>query len=70
LKKAIKPIYIRERTKMSEKKLFSDKRWHDIPNGKTVGHIEFTEEEKEKNRKESLEILKKMGVNIDELKEF
>lgn len=55
---------------MSEKKLFSDKRWHDIPKGKTVGHIEFTEEEKEKNRKESLEILKKMGVNIDELKEF
>ena len=55
---------------MSEKKLFSAKRWHDIRNGKTVGHIEFTEEEKEKNRKESLEILKKMGVNIDELKEF
>jgi hypothetical protein len=55
---------------MSEKKLFSDKRWHDIPNGKTVGHIEFTEEEKEKNRKESLEILKKMGVNIEELKEL
>ena len=52
---------------MSDKKLYTDKRWNDIPKGKTVGHIEFTEEEKEKNRKESLEILKKMGVNIDEL---
>ena len=54
---------------LSDKKLYTDKRWNDIPKGKTVGHIEFTEEEKEKNRKESLGILKKMGVNIDELKE-
>ena len=33
---------------MSEEKLYSAPRWNDIPQGKTVGHIPLTEEEKKK----------------------
>lgn len=31
---------------MSEEKLYSAPRWNDIPQGKTVGHIELTDEDK------------------------
>ncbi len=36
---------------MSEKKLFTDRRWTDIPKATVIGHSEVTEEEKETVRK-------------------
>ena len=33
---------------MSEEKLYSAPRWNDIPQGKTVGNIPLTEDEKKK----------------------
>ena len=33
---------------MSEEKLYSAPRWNDIPQGKTVGHIELTDEDKKR----------------------
>lgn len=52
---------------MSEKKLFSDKRWHDIPKAETVGHIVFTDEEKKKNEELTKKMLRDIGVEIQKL---
>jgi hypothetical protein len=47
---------------MSKEKLFSHPRWEDIPEGKTIGKVEFSEKEKEKNKKKLQDHLKKIGV--------
>lgn len=45
-----------------EKKLYSSKRWTDIPVPRTVGHIEFSEEEKAQNDRRMEKILRSYGV--------
>lgn len=47
---------------MSEKKLFSDRRWHDAPMPVVVGYEELTEEEKKQADKKLEKILKECGV--------
>lgn len=47
---------------MSEKKLFSDRRWHDAPMPVVVGHEELTEEEQKQADKDLEKILKECGV--------
>lgn len=49
---------------MSDKKLYTDKRWNDIPKAETVGHIVFTDEEKKKNKELTKKMLKDIGVEI------
>ncbi len=51
---------------MKDKKLFSAKRWNEPLGLQKVGHVEFTKEEKENYHKKSLEILKQLGVIVDE----
>lgn len=47
---------------MSEKKLFSDRRWHDAPVATVTGHEESTEEERRQAEKDFEKILKEYGV--------
>lgn len=47
---------------MSEKKLFSDRRWHDPPVATVTGHEEPTEEEKRQADIDFEKILKEYGV--------
>ncbi len=48
--------------KKNKEGLFSDKRWNEPPGYEAVGHIEFTEEKKEKNREELKKILREKGI--------
>lgn len=43
---------------MSDKKLFTDRRWTDIPLGEVIGHREITEEEKQEAEEAHRLILK------------
>ena len=47
---------------MSEKKPFSDRRWHDAPVATVTGHKESTEEERRQAAKDFEKILKEYGV--------
>lgn len=44
------------------KTLFSDKRWNEPPVCEVVGWVEFTEEEKKKNKEKLKKILKEKGI--------
>ena len=45
-------------------KPYSHPRWNDKQLPVVTGHIEFSEEEKEKNRKEFLDYLRKKGYKV------
>ncbi len=45
-------------------KPYSHPRWNDKQLPVVTGHIEFSEEEKKKNRKEFLDYLRKKGYNV------
>lgn len=45
-----------------EKKPYSSKRWTDIPIPESVGHVDFSEEEKRKNNRKMEEIMRAYGV--------
>ncbi len=47
-----------------ENALYSSLRWNDKQLPVVTGHIEFSEEEKEKNRKEFLDYLRKKGYKV------
>ncbi len=47
---------------MSEKKPFSDRRWHDPPVATVIGHKESTEEERRQADIDFEKILKEYGV--------
>lgn len=53
---------------MSKKKYepYSDPRWNGDTGTEVTGYVEFTEEEKKKNKKEFREFLKKKGILKDE----
>ncbi len=46
----------------TEKKPYSSTRWTDIPIPKSVGHMEFSEEEKKENDRRMAEIMKAYRV--------
>lgn len=50
---------------MSDKKLYSDKRWTDIPKAKVIGYREMTPEEQEEANKTLERIIKKMSGHKD-----
>lgn len=52
---------------MKNNKLFSHERWRDIPKGKVVDFVEFTDEEKEKIDVECDKILEELGYDIETL---
>lgn len=54
------------RNTMSNKKPFSDPRWTQPLGGKVIRKVEFTEEEKQENKKKFREHLKKIGVIKEE----
>lgn len=47
-----------------KKDLYSHPRWNDKQLPVVIGHIEFSEEEKKKNREEFLDYLRKKGYNV------
>lgn len=47
-----------------ETALYSSPRWNDKQLPVVIGHIEFSEEEKKKNREEFLDYLRKKGYNV------
>ena len=47
-----------------ENALYSSPRWNDKQLPVVTGHIEFSEEEKKKNREEFLDYLRKKGYNV------
>ena len=50
--------------KQDKKGLYSHPRWNDKQLPVVTGHIEFSEEEKKKNREEFLDYLRKKGYNV------
>ena len=46
----------------TKKKPYSSKRWTDIPIPESVGHVDFSEEEKRENDRKMEEIMRAYGV--------
>ncbi len=51
---------------MSEKKLFTDKRWTQPLGGVVTGNFEISEEERKENKRRFRERLRKLGVLKDD----
>ena len=47
-----------------KKELYSAPRWNDTSLPEVIGHIDFTEEEKEKYGEEAIAYLKKKGYDV------
>ncbi|WP_304681640.1 hypothetical protein [uncultured Clostridium sp.] len=51
---------------MSEKKLYTHRRWHEPPKVEVIGHFEMTEEEQKENKRRFRERLRKIGILKDD----
>ncbi len=51
---------------MSEKKLYTHRRWHEPPKAEVIGYREISEEERKENKRRFRERLRKIGVLKDD----
>ncbi|WP_294196083.1 hypothetical protein [uncultured Clostridium sp.] len=51
---------------MSEKKLYTHRRWHEPPKATSIGRVEISEEERKENKRRFRERLRKIGVLKDD----
>ncbi|MCI9069242.1 hypothetical protein [Clostridium sp.] len=54
---------------MSEKKLYTHRRWHEPPKATSIGRVEISEEEQKENRKILRRFMREDGVLKEDDKE-